>query len=251
MPNSLPIAFIDLDDNIFNSKRKSSNPIYPATVNREGVPHCFMTEEQYAMYNWLRAGSFLIPTTNRGIDAFNRVTLEFDHHAIVTGGGIILDPLETTSCRSPNQKWLKYITDKSCAYEEELNRLNGMAIRLCDSINVDARIILIEDAGIPFYIEIKHRQRDTADLMRLLSPLGEETAFEQGWRLNSNDNNITVMPPFFSKDQAVAWYLDNLAGEYCFLFGMGDSLSDLPFMRRCHFAATPTTNSQVFDQLHS
>ena len=53
------------------------------------------------------------------------------------------------------------------------------------------------------------------------------------------------MPPIVSKAAAVTYFLENLADDPAFVVGIGDSLSDLPFMALTDIAMLPT-NSQAF-----
>ena len=72
------------------------------------------------------------------------------------------------------------------------------------------------------------------------------------WTLHRNGNNVAFMPPFLGKDRAVASFLPALRDRFptAPVIGIGDSLTDAPYMALCDFAMTPA-GSQLARAFHS
>ena len=72
-----------------------------------------------------------------------------------------------------------------------------------------------------------------------------EDAGEHAWQIHLNGNNLALLPPGLSKRAATAYLLERFreAGEVLAI-GVGDSASDLPFMRLCDVWVTPS-DSQI------
>ena len=65
---------------------------------------------------------------------------------------------------------------------------------------------------------------------------------------HSNGNFVAVYPPHIGKEKAVRWFIDNIVPEGAITIGMGDSLTDGPFMAECDYIFMPnrTQNSAAF-----
>jgi hydroxymethylpyrimidine pyrophosphatase-like HAD family hydrolase len=105
---------------------------------------------------------------------------------------------------------------------------------------------VICDADVPFYVSAKHNRDDAAQLEALSAAV--LPLLPDGWQLHLNDNNLSIMPPFLGKEHAVAWFLQELGGDCAFAVGVGDSLSDAPFLALCDYVIAPS-RSQLFSLL--
>ena len=79
---------------------------------------------------------------------------------------------------------------------------------------------------------------------RLRPHLGDD------YRLHQNGNNLAVLPAWLDKAHAVAHLLAKYHADHPALIsiGMGDSSSDLPYMRLCDYLLAPSA-SQIARQL--
>ena len=59
--------------------------------------------------------------------------------------------------------------------------------------------------------------------------------------MHRNGNNAAFLPPFLGKEHAVAYLLPELRRRHpdAPVIGIGDSLTDAPFMQLCDFAMMP------------
>jgi hypothetical protein len=237
-----PLVFVDLDDTLFCSRRKTlDESAEPIAYRSDGEPLSFMTGRQRAFLEWLSRDAVLVPTTGRNAAALGRVRLKFTDHAICSFGGLILRPDGSTEPR-----WRAYVEEQARA---ALPRLGALleAIRVeAARVGVDVRARSVADDGIELYLSIKHNADDAAALAALVPFV--ERHLPEGWRIGLNDNNLAVLPGFLGKERAVAWYLEQLAAPHAFVLGAGDSFSDAPFLALCDYVLTPA-QSQLFARM--
>jgi hydroxymethylpyrimidine pyrophosphatase-like HAD family hydrolase len=237
-----PLLFVDLDDTLFHSHRKSAGAAgEPVAFDRDGEAASFMTARQRALFEWLVRDAEIVVTTGRSAEAYRRVDLRFAGYAICSHGGLILLP-----DGQPEPRWRKRITTEAAGHQLAFVSLLGAVRFRTTKAGVDARIRAISEGDLELYISIKHNQEDASELARLAEILTEE--MPAGWRLCLNDNNLAVLPPFLGKELAVDWFLQEMARPDTFVVGFGDSLSDVPFMALCDYALTPSC-SQLFSSL--
>jgi len=228
-------VFLDLDDSIFQTRRKcpSGEPLLPAAVDREGAPNSWMTMRQRALFDLLQSNGTIIPTTARNWSAFRRVQLPFEHAAILNFGGVVLLPDGRV-----DDRWDANIRPQAMARREPLQRafedVSGFVSEQFPGIY--ARII--EDFDMPLYLVIKQREPRNEALRIVASsgilPSGPE------WLMHYNDNNLSLVPHFLCKEHAVRYVMNHhLGDEPVWTLGIGDSLSDAPFMSLCDHALIP------------
>lgn len=111
---------------------------------------------------------------------------------------------------------------------------------------VSVRILC--EGEVPLYILAKHGQADAGALHAIVRRA--LPTLPDGWTLHLNDNNAALLPPHLGKQHAVAYLLTRLRSEHpdAPVIGIGDSLTDAPFMALCDFAVLPT-RSQLADRL--
>ena len=246
-----PLAFVDLDDTLFQTERKNPLAKILGAVDRDGRPLSFMTQAQRDLLDWLVASTRLVPTTGRSSDAVDRVRLGLDgddpwtalgvEAVICSFGGVIRRP-----DRSPDPDWHALMAGPAEAAAPALTALEDRAAALISGQGLDIRHRVIVDAGLPLYLSVKHNARDTVALAGLAARLAE--AVPAGWQTHLNANNLAYMPPFLAKERAVAWYRAQRAGPHPFALAIGDSLSDLGFLAACDIAAMPAS-CQLMERL--
>jgi hypothetical protein len=104
------------------------------------------------------------------------------------------------------------------------------------------RVHLHEIEGVPSYISAKADDSDSAHeaTMAGLRAQLEKLGLPVTLALHCNGNNLAVMVKGAQKLDAVRLVIAELEREGPLVtLGVGDSLTDLPFMRLCDFALTP------------
>lgn len=238
-------VFLDLDDTIFQTKRKcpEDKPIFPAAFGKDGSVMSFFTSKQVKLFKLLNHKTRLIPTTARNHSAFLLTKIENFDYAIINHGGIILN-----ADGSVHQGWFNSM---KTLLEPALNDLQALKqILEAESIkrNNNFKIRLIEDLGLTFYLLVKHEERDNQALKMLLTEVIDPylRQYNLDFYCHLNDNNLAVLPRFLNKAPAVRFLqqeLDKQYSEYLSV-GMGDSLTDIAYMQLCDYFMTPK-NSQI------
>lgn len=238
-------AFLDLDDTLFQTLPKCppDAPRRPAAFRRDGEPLSFMTDRQTRLLEVLESMATVIPVTARNLDAFRRVNLTFRSFAILDFGGVILNP-----DGQPDPVWDAHIRPQArsarIALEEIRAAVQESSTR--NQLGVNAR--LIGDFDMPLYVVVKHPEANVAALDRIrCEHLG--TLDLGPFFVHANGNNLSIVPRFLGKEHAVRHVLDNhLAAGPRLTIGIGDSLSDVPFLRLCDFLMAPS-QSQLVEQV--
>lgn len=232
-------VFSDMDDTLLQTEGKCppGMPLVEAAVNREGQTLSFHTIEQLHLLDLLQ-GCTLIPVTGRSLEALERIrTLRFGSYRITSHGALVLDAAgEITS------GWTAVLDAEVPRWEGRLNETLADVLECIASQGLDLRARLIQDLGIPVYLSVKG---EADQLRRLVNLVGRHWTV-QGGNLHHNGHNIAFLPPYACKARAVAHLMETLRaqGEVPLFIGMGDSHSDIPFLRLCHFAITPQ-DSQI------
>lgn len=237
-----PVVLTDLDDTIFQTKRKMINKLAAKVVatgalNREGKPNSFMSAEQKMLLDWLLQSSDLIPVTARGTEELSRVSIDFTSWAITTHGAVILQPDGT-----PDPYWREKIIAELNDYQARLTIMQSELTRLMSERNINgfARINYEYD-GVAIYLVMKHRDREKLHEIYELSAEIEQSMSSEGFYIHSNHNNIAWLPKPIEKGIAAAYLLEKLKGERGSfpVIGLGDSLTDYSFMRLCNWFGIP------------
>lgn len=235
-------AFLDLDDTLFQTLPKCppEAPRRPAAFRKDGEPLSFMTDRQTRLLEVFESVATVIPVTARNLDAFRRVNVAFRSLAILDFGGVILRADGRTDA-----VWDAHVRPQACAagpaLEEVRASIEDYSAR--NDLGVNAR--LIGDFEMPLYVVIKHPDANLAALDRIrcdhLATLDLGPFF-----VHANANNLSIVPRFLGKEHAVRHVLENhLAAGPRLTIGIGDSISDVPFLRLCDFLMAPSRSQLV------
>lgn len=240
------LVFLDLDDTLFQSRRKcpQEGALHPVTRLRDGSAHSFMTRKQRAFWDWLAADATLVPTTARDLEALRRVDLPFASWSILVYGGVLLDPSGI-----PDPEWHARMRAVSEGARADLLDLLEQAQALIGDQDLAAHVRLVGEFGLPFYFVAKYRDRRATDLARLDAELIRPwlSARAGAYRVHRNDNNLAVIPQGIGKEHAVRHLIERLSndGEERLTIGIGDSLVDGAFIAACDYCITPR-DTQLF-----
>ena len=224
------MAFTDIDDTLIFSGRKlgERSAATVGAVRTNGSPASFATPQQAGLFALLAAANAeIIPVTGRYKDALDRVCLEFHGFAALSHGAVVMNP-EGDLCPG----WHDLIADQIEYWEPVLHEAND---RIADCVAAHDLVVktrVIIDQGVPSYVSIKG---PATGLDRLRS-IFEDTQL----KFHRNDNDVALLPPYADKQAAVSFILEQLdLPDDTLLIGLGDSVTDVPFLRACHFGLFP------------
>lgn len=242
-------CFVDLDDTLFQTAKKceEGEELVPAALDREGRPLSFMTRRQQALFQWLSSSATVIPTTARNSSAFGRVLLPWSGAAILDYGAVILQ-----EDRTPDPRWHEKMEQALAPHSASLYCIEQQIVALAEREGLAVRSRVIGDFDLTLYVVVKNVDPASGDLARLCDLIAAE-GIAEGRRLLFNDNNLAIVPPCLDKKHAVAYFLDQVVGprgEPFLALGMGDSLSDVPYLSQLDFALIPR-RSQIMEHIRS
>ncbi|MBZ5792232.1 trehalose phosphatase [Burkholderia contaminans] len=237
MSSNRPLAFVDLDDTLFQTIRKMAEgtPRIPATLDVHGQPNGYMSPVQHAFINWLLATADVVPVTARSVEAYRRVMLPFVGGAICAHGGVMLRP-----DGSIDQTWHGQMAESLRAFQDRLPALSEATLQIGRELGYSVRGWVVEEECLRHYVVTKHNETDDAVLAEVLAEVQSRGMLED-MHIHANGNNLAFLPNGLAKRSAVQEWLcrdREVHGERPVL-GFGDSISDLGYMDLCHIWSTP------------
>lgn len=231
------IALVDLDDTLFQTLGKCppdvpAEALAPIGYARDGEPLSYATPRQMSFLSWLSDSTLLVPVTARSRDALERVRIDWTR-AVCAHGGLILD-----GEGGPDPRWQARMAAEADSYAAELAALSK---RIRDEARgAPLRVRVLEEEGLALYVLAKHPEGDAEALAAAIDKVAPEVP--AGWTIHRNGNNAAFLPPFLGKQHAVRFLLPELRRQYpdAPVIGIGDSLTDAPFMALCDFAMMPS-----------
>lgn len=228
-----PIIFADLDDTLFQTARKMSvkpNPRLLASSANNGS-HSYMNEAQSVMFEWLNSTTRLIPVTARSTEALSRCLLPFSDYKVISNGAVILTKDDTL-----DREWFDRTRLLSEANSELLEFAQSFVAERDPTSKL--RHWIVYEQNLPIYYCVKSNGEESClDNMQLLL----DEAINDQLFCHRNGNNLAYMPHEISKRSAVEYLLHEIGDHDCRpIWGMGDSLTDLPFMQACQMMVIPT-----------
>jgi hypothetical protein len=233
------IAFVDLDDTLFQTIRKcpADVPAYaltPLGFAKDGSALSYATPRQMAFIAWLTETTVFVPVTARGLDALRRVRIPFTTAVCAHGGVVLGDDGE------PDGRWAAHVAAQAEAHAPMLAALAEAVNSSAAALGTPLAVRVLCEGPIGLYVLVKHPDAIEAELNAAVDAmLG---AVPAGWTVHRNGNNVAIIPPYLGKAHAVAHILPGLRARYpdAPTLGIGDSLTDAPYMGLCDFAMTPT-----------
>lgn len=235
------ISLVDLDDTLFQTLRKCPDDVAfetltPIGFKTDGSPLSFATPRQMQFINWLLETTLFIPVTARSRDALHRVQLPFNT-AICAHGGMILGDNGAVDAT-----WDDHVRDEARRCATDIHILTE-ALKIAARESGEPVHVRIQYEGdIALYPLARHEAADEAALNRIANAVVAQ--LPKGWTDHRNSNVIAFLPPFLGKQHAVARLLPKLRAQHpeAMVIGIGDSITDAPFMGLCDFAMTPSAS---------
>lgn len=225
--------FIDLDDTLFQTKRKNMAGAIPATAPLNPEHISYMTLHQNIFLNLFLGNEsvHIIPTTARDMEQYQRTFL-FEHPKVDTAilyfAGKILK-----NTHEADPVWDDRMAQNYRSLRIPLEEIHARVLEIVDPeffkiVNVDGYYLAFKNRGMDPDIYLPQNEQ----LKELLTPLmGSDYYF------HLNDKNLSILPRFLDKRYAVEYLIESMKPDLT--IGMGDSQSDLSFMHACHFRIFP------------
>ncbi len=256
-------VFTDLDDTLFSTLRKipasqqRGKTLAARSAGSVVTKDSYMTRKHSALVDWLDL-SRCVPVTARGSEAYSRVTLPFAGPAAILANGAVMLQRDGTV----DESWAAIVSNVLRDLQDPIHQLSDQLQTLAKqrAMNIRTWAVSEPSCGAVYAVAKSNDSPQGEGLGALLQALQEELLAQdaqalEAWRFHINGNNLSVTPSGVSKAIAVRHLLHRLhsAGpetdETILSVGVGDSASDLEFMRLCDVWLTPT-QSQL-DQLIS
>jgi len=244
--------FLDLDDTIFQTGRKcvSLEQAEPASYNLQGEPSSYFLPKQRRLLKDLSEQWRIIPTTARTQASYARVDLDIPclDGAILNHGATIMgdDGIE-------DRQWRDKIAASLTCLAPLLAQIKQQIEQYAHVHNLAILVRITTESELDYYVEVRHHKAEYDALQQLLQEYIQPLLADYpDFQVYLNSNSLTILPRCVNKYHAVAYRMQALAAEYgeILTMGMGDSLSDMPFMALCDYVMTPK-HTQLYGQLVS
>lgn len=242
--------FLDLDDTVFQTRRKCATleQATPAAYSLSGEPSSYYLPKQKTLLALLHEQWRIIPTTARTQAAYTRVDL-----GVPCNDGVILNHGATILEANGQEdvQWRAHLEPQLDAVQVLFGELKQAIEDYAEQHNIDLLVRIIHEDGLDFYVEVRHQQALYTELQAVLvqcvQPLLQEFTDFQAYL---NSNSLTILPRSVNKSHAVHYRITALKQQYgdILTMGMGDSLSDAPFIAQCDYAMIPQ-GAQLHQQL--
>lgn len=224
------LAFSDLDDTLFQTQGKCPDGAALELAAHHDTParRSYTTRPQRDLLALVEgAGGVVIPVTGRTPQALGRVQRRFPAEAICDHGATILNPGGTV-----DPVWAAQIQAELA--DGAVDQVTALVARIAEAHGCTLTTHHVGDA--PYMHVLKQPQR--GDLQPAYATLRGKVEILPGLTLIANPSHISLLHAGVSKAAAVEYVRARYPDDVLTL-GLGDSLSDLPFMRRCDFWLAP------------
>jgi hydroxymethylpyrimidine pyrophosphatase-like HAD family hydrolase len=229
------MIFVDLDDTLFQTRRKNPFADIPATTSPNPLTVSFMSQEQKALLELLKSEKdcSIIPITARDYEQYCRTNISRDNqvsYASIYFGADILHKNES------DPEWKSQIMAKLKECTTSISDLKSET-----GEKLDQTSFLIHNVD-DYYLVIKHRNKVDYEKANSECYMMLKEMLPPDFHLYHNDNNISIVPKCIDKRNAVEYLVQKMNPRLT--IGVGDSISDWNFMDSCHFKIIPQ-NSQI------
>jgi hydroxymethylpyrimidine pyrophosphatase-like HAD family hydrolase len=244
-------VFTDLDNTIVRHQSRitdvDNNQIQIVGTDEFGNQSTVMTKADLEFFQEISHFGTVIPTTGRSMAGYWRLhglVSGFNSWAILNHGATILMP--ENSIVDPD--WLKrtkgimaFLTPNLLEVYKILLSLNNVIIENSCYSNT---IRLHQEHGFPLYISVRaSREMPELYLMQQRQTIALLCHEHNDFEVLHTGRITSVIPHQLNKKDAVLEVIGRL-GTQVETLGVGDALTDLPFMQVCNFQKAPE-NSEI------
>jgi len=213
------LFFADLDDSIFQTKRKDETGKYKATFPKNILKTSYYTRTQYNLLNFILKNQDIvfIPLTARTEEQFQRTKIYKEQQAPIYsfyyGSSLFINGKE-------HLKYKKYISDQSSLVYDSLSKIILLFNKKYPEVNFNN-------------INGKYYTTDSKNKIHLDYLLELLKQADAAVDIYSEGKYITIIPKVCNKSTVVKFLQQQL--KPIFTIGMGNSISDLDFLNLCNF----------------
>ncbi len=244
-------VFTDLDNTIVRHQSRiadnDNNQIQIVGTDESGNQSTVMTKADLEFFQEISHFGTVIPTTGRSMAGYSRLhglVSGFNSWAILNHGATILMPEDS----KVDATWLERtkgitarLTNDLLKVYQNLLSLNTVVIENCRHTNT---IRLHQEHGFPLYISVRaSREMPELHLWQQRQTIALLAHGQNDFELLHTGRITSVIPRQLNKKDAVLEVIRRL-GDQIETLGVGDALTDLPFMQVCNFQRTPE-NSEI------
>lgn len=247
-----PLFLVDLDDNLFQTKRKMTGDEIKhcrvAALDKEMQPQSFMSQEQAHFVDWILEHATLVPVTARGTEETARVTLDFKSWQISSHGAVIMTPQGFI-----DEEWKKHILWALTSYSSRIKELQEALTKEFKTAGIKAWArINYEYNGAPIYLLAKHTDSSKINELYEIADKVKASFNLEDFFIHKNDNNIAWLPQCINKGSATRYLINKIkqTAPHTPVMGLGDSVSDYSFLQECSWFGMPK-QSQIQQVLKS
>lgn len=231
------ILFIDLDDTIFQTKRKNEMGTIPVTKHENPNNISYMTKGQDIFMDIFFSYPELevIPITARNTEQYSRTYLSKNNsiNTYVTCFGADIHNLNGLDIY-----WKEWVDKSYINLNPELENLFEKIYRAANPENFNVsisenRYIIAKNKSKDINIYTLQNQILKSDLIKFIS---------DDYFIHFNSNYLAIIPKFIDKMKAVEYIINKY--NPVLTIGAGDSISDYNFMSLCNYKIIPS-NSQI------
>lgn len=230
-----PVVLCDLDDTLFQTRRKcpaGTEDLKVMSTLADGSPSGYATPRQQALLAWLALGQ-VIPVTARSTLVLARVDI-VQAPAICANGGCIV-----RADGGVDRVWHERLVEQA-RHDRAVDDVHRSVAATLDAGAFRHWVVTENDLAL--YIVIKSNAGSVAELTDIAER--HRQLIPPTWRCHANGNNLAYLPPWLNKRHAAGYLIETIraAEPDRPIVGVGDSLSDVGFMDLCDFAMAPTVS---------
>lgn len=234
------VVFTDIDDTLMTTGRKllSAQRATPGAYSANGDVSSYCSAVHSRLWSLLETANLVIPVTARSLAGVRRLDKAFSKMGPAQvadfGGTVTLDGL------TPDLAWDAQLQQQAQlagpAVLDDL--LNAIMPRLTAPLLKHE--LRVTASGLRCFLNFRFDAAEKAAQRARIQDVADQMGLSNSIRFHETDRDVTLLPTYISKGAAVQFLIERLGLDSWTRIGAGDSLTDIGFMRLCHFMVTPS-----------